>query len=402
MAGPRDNFAAANFLRGPASSSSWTSDEESFSSRSPPARRSKPVAARLASGHRSSKRRHRPLLASRKRILVLGGTGFAGPPIVETARTRGHTVTMFNRGKTNPGLFPGVETILGDRMTQLDLLKGRDWDAVIDTWAPGPTLVSRAAELLRERVGHYVFLSTISVYVLGRDTIDEGSPVLALPAGLSVKDIHKIEPSMYGPLKALAEQAAEAAMPGRATSVRAGVLAGPSDPTDRFTYWPRRMARGGELIVPGAPDDRLPFLDVRDLGAWFVTVVEEGHFGTYNAVGPADPSLGGVLEAVKAATGPSARFTRIDAAWLETNEAAGWDAFPLAVGKNDDEAGFGHVSAARAIAKGLRFRDPGETARDALAWWRAQSGGASRRAAPGHFGCEREAELLQRWHAANG
>src|SRR5580693_2491689 len=126
-----------------------------------------------------------------KKILVLGGTGFAGPPIVETARARGHTVTMFNRGKTNPGLFPDVETILGDRVTQLDLLKGRDWDAVIDTWAPGPTLVSRAAELLRDHVAHYLFLSTISVYTLGKEPIDEGSPVLSLPPSVEVKDIKK-------------------------------------------------------------------------------------------------------------------------------------------------------------------------------------------------------------------
>jgi 2'-hydroxyisoflavone reductase len=337
--------------------------------------------------------------ASKKKILILGGTGFAGPPIVETARSRGHTVTMFNRGKTNPGLFPDVETILGDRMTQLDLLKGRDWDAVIDTWAPGPTLVTRAAELLRERVGHYVFLSTISVYVLGKDPIDERSPVLTLPPGVTVKDIHKVDATTYGPVKALAEQAAETVMPGRATSVRAGVLAGPNDPTDRFTFWPLRMARGGELIAPGASDDRLPFIDVRDLGAWFVTIVEQGHMGIFNAVGPEDPSIGSVLAAIKATTGPEARLTWIDDAWLAKNDAAGWDAFPLAVGKNDDEAGFGHVSAARAIAKGLRFRDPGETARDALAWWRAQP---EARRAEKHQGltAEREAELLQRWHAS--
>jgi 2'-hydroxyisoflavone reductase len=339
--------------------------------------------------------------SGKKKILVLGGTGFAGPPIVETARARGHTVTMFNRGKTHPGLFPDVETILGDRVTQLDLLKGRDWDAVIDTWAQGPTLVKQAAEMLREHVGHYLFLSTISVYKLGKDPIDESSPVLPLPPGVVIGGPMPRDPATYGPLKVLAEQAAETAMPGRATSVRSGVIAGPNDPTDRFTYWPLRMARGGEMIAPGARDDRLPFIDVRDLGAWFVTIVEQGHMGVYNAVGPDDPSIGGVLDAVRATTGPEVRLTWVDDAWLAKNDAAGWDSFPIAVGKGDDQAGFGQVSAARAIAKGLRFRNPGETARDALAWWRAQP---EARRNEKHQGIdpEREAELLRRWHAERG
>jgi 2'-hydroxyisoflavone reductase len=336
-----------------------------------------------------------------KRILVLGGTGFAGPPIVETARARGHAVTLFNRGKTNPGLFPDVETILGDRVTELGLLKGRDWDAVIDTWAPGPTLVQQAAELLRDHVAQYVFLSTISVYKLGKEPIDENSPVLPLPPGVVLGGPAPRDARTYGPLKALAEQAAEARMPGRAISVRAGVLAGPNDPTDRFTYWPVRMARGGEMIAPGARDDRLQFIDVRDLGAWLVSIVEQGLMGVYDAVGPDDPSLGGVLDAVKASTGPDARVTWVDTTWLAKNDAAGWDSFPLAVPKSDDEAGFGHVSASRAVAKGLRFRNPGDTARDALAWWRAQSDARRTKKHPG-IEADREAELLRLWHRAHG
>lgn len=334
------------------------------------------------------------------RILVLGGTGFVGPGIVRAAIAHGHAVTLFNRGKTNPGLFPEVETILGDRITQLDLLKGRDWDAVVDTWAPGPTLVSRAAELLRDHVPHYVFVSTISVYKLGREPLDESSPVLTLPPGLSVKDIHAITPEVYGPVKALAEQAAEAAMPGRTTSIRAGVIAGPGDPTGRFTYWPRRMALGGEMIAPGTPDDRMQFLDVRDLDAWIVQVIEDKTMGVYNAVGPTNPSLGAVLDEIRAAVGGSARLTWIDSAWLEKNEAGGWGDFPLAVGANDAEAGFGHVSAARAIGKGLRFRPPGETAKDALAWWNAQP--EDKRGKPAGIAPDREAELLRRWHAKTG
>jgi 2'-hydroxyisoflavone reductase len=336
-----------------------------------------------------------------KRILVLGGTGYAGPPIVNAAREHGHTVTLFNRGKSNPGLFPDVETILGDRMTQLDLLRGREWDAVVDTWAPGPTLVRRAGELLRDHVGQYVFVSTISVYKLGKDPLDESSPVLTLPPGLELKDIHAIDEKVYGPLKALAEQAAESAMPGRTTSVRAGVIAGPNDPTDRFTHWPVRMARGGEVMAPGSKDDRMTFIDARDLGEWIVRTIEDKTFGVYNAVGPTQPALGTVLEDIRAGVKSDARLTWVDQAWLDENELSGWESFPLAVPSGADDSGFGKVSAARAIAKGLRFRPVGETARDTLAWWNAQPEERRTKKRPG-LSPEREAELLAKWHAAKG
>ena len=242
-----------------------------------------------------------------KRVLVLGGTGFAGPPIVRAACARGHTVTLFNRGKTNPHLFPDVETILGDRMTQLDLLRGRQWDAVVDTWAQGPTLVQRAAEMLRERVHQYVFLSTISVYDFGKSPVDEASPVLHLPAGVEVKDIKKVDETVYGPLKALAERAAEEAMPGRTTSVRSGLIAGPGDKTQRFSYWPLRMSGGGEMIVPGAPSDPMQLIDVRDLGEWMITAIDGAIMGTFNAVGPTQPTIGAILADVKTALASAAR-----------------------------------------------------------------------------------------------
>jgi 2'-hydroxyisoflavone reductase len=321
---------------------------------------------------------------------------------VREALARGHEVTLFNRGKTRPGLFPQVETILGDRMTQLDRLSGRDWDVVIDTWAPGPTLVRRAAELLRDHVGHYVFLSTISVYRLGKDPIDESSPTLPLPAGFELgKPVASIPPEAYGPLKALAEQAAETAMPGRSTSVRAGVIAGPEDPTDRFTYWPVRVARGGEMIAPGPRDTRMQFVDVRDLGAWFVTIAEHGHMGVYDAVGPDDPGLGSVLDGVRggAGAGKTATVTWVDPAWLSAKDASGWASFPLVVAEIDDESGFGHVSAAKAVAKGLRFRPVAETARDSLAWWNAQPEERRSQKRPG-IDPAREAELLEQWRKA--
>jgi len=355
-----------------------------------------PRVAQTADAHAPARARPAP-----KRILVLGGTGYAGPPIVEAALQRGHTVTLFNRGKTAPGLFPGVETILGDRITQLDRLAGRDWDAVVDTWAPGPTLVRRAAELLRDRVGHYVYFSTISVYKLEKAPLHEGSPVLTLPPGLKLADIKSIDEKTYGPLKALAEQAAEETMPGRTTSVRAGVLVGPGDPTDRFMYWPLRVAHGGTMIAPGKPDDPMQLIDVRDVGAWIVTAIEERHVGTYNAVGPQAPRIGAILDDVRAAVGGGARPIWIPHAWLEKNDAAGWEHFPLSIDPDGDESGFGRVSCARAIAKGLRFRPVTETTRDALAWWNREPEERRAKPRPG-ISLEREAELLRRWRESAG
>jgi 2'-hydroxyisoflavone reductase len=331
-----------------------------------------------------------------KRILVLGGTGFVGPPVVEAARARGHIVTLFNRGKTHPGLFPEVETILGDRVTELDKLRGRDWDAVVDTWGPGPTLVGKAAEMLRDHVGQYVFVSTISVYKLGKDPIDERSPVLSLPPGVEVKDIKKVDETNYGALKVLAERAAEEAMPGRSTSIRSGLISGPGDRTARMTYWPMRIERGGDMIAPGAPTDPMQFIDVRDLGEWIITTIDRRVVGVYDAVGPDHPTIGAVLEDIQAALGVRPRIHWVGQGWLDGNHAGGWEDFPGSIPADADDSGFGRVSAARAIANGLRFRPPGQTARDALAWWKAQP--EDLRAKRPGLTAEREADLLARWH----
>jgi 2'-hydroxyisoflavone reductase len=346
-----------------------------------------------AASQNRSQRGSRPAVAPR-RILILGGTGFIGPAIVGAARAAGHKLTLFNRGRSNPGLFPEVETIIGDRGTDLDRLRGRDWDAVIDTWSRFPSAVRAAAELLRERVPHYVFISTISVYKLGRDAIHEGSPLLhAEPPPPEDMDLRN-----YGPLKVLCEQAAMAAMPGRVTVVRPGVIAGPGDPTDRFTYWPVRMARGGDVLVPQGPDYRMQLIDVRDLAEWIVRAIEARHLGTYNAVGPEDPSLRSVLESVRGGVpgGSGARLIFVDGKWLEQNDVGGWGDFPLAVAGDSDSRGFAQVSAARALAKGLRFRSPADTAKDTLAWWQAQPEERRARKRPG-LSPEREAELLRLW-----
>jgi len=333
-----------------------------------------------------------------KRILVLGGTGFVGPAIVRAARARGHTLTLFNRGKTNPGLFADVETILGDRRTDLDRLRGREWDAVVDTWVMMPKSVRAAAELLKDHVGQYLFVSTISVYKLGKEPLAESSPVLS-PKTVNAEKLEGVED--YGGNKYLAERAAEEIMPGRATAVRAGVISGPGDPSDRFTYWPLRFSRGGEVLAPGTPDDRMQIIDVRDLGRWIIHCIDERIVGTYNAVGPDDPALGHMLEACRTAVKSDARITFADSAFLDAEKAGGWDDFPLAVLNGDEHAGFGHVNAQKAIARGLTFRSPVETARDALAWWQAQPEERRQKPRPG-LTPEREAELLAKWHAAHG
>jgi 2'-hydroxyisoflavone reductase len=327
----------------------------------------------------------------RLRILVLGGTGFIGPVIVRAALARGHTITLFNRGKTAPHLFPDVETILGDRRTDIDKLRGRDWDAVLDTWVMLPKTVRASAELLKDHVGQYLFISTISVYKLGRQPLDENSETL------TVKPEQLDNPSReaYGGLKALSERAAEETMPGRATSLRAGVIVGAGDPTHRFTYWPRRIERGGDVLVGATADARMQIIDVRDLADFVVRSVEKRIVGTYDCVGPADPTLGHVLDKINGALGNRARFVYADYDWLAKQDAAGWESFPLVVANESESCGFGHVSAARAIAAGLRFRDVGDTARYALDSWKAEG---SPDDGPG-IKPEREAELLEKWRA---
>ena len=217
------------------------------------------------------------------KVLILGGTAFLGPEIVEAARAHGHVLTLFNRGKTNPGLFPDIEKLRGDRNGDLKALEGRSWDAVIDTSGYVPRHVRDSARLLSKAVGHYVFISTVSVYAdFKAEGMDESAPVGTLPD----PTVEQVTGETYGPLKALCEKAAEEAMPGHVANVRPGLIVGPGDPTDRFSYWPVRVAKGGDVLAPGNPDTAVQFIDVRDLAAWSVKLVEDGHAGVYNAVGP--------------------------------------------------------------------------------------------------------------------
>ncbi len=312
-------------------------------------------------------------------ILILGGTGFTGPFQVKYALARGHKVTVFNRGKTHPGeLPPGVEQLTGDRNGQLDALKGRKWDVAIDNPTMLPKWVRDAAEVLKGNVERYVFISTISVYADSpKAGVDETAPVAKYEGKDAMKETRDTvvasEFTLYGPLKALSEAEAEKWFPGKTLVIRPGLIVGPRDQSDRFTYWPVRIDRGGEVLAPGNPDDPVQFIDGRDLAEWTIRMVEQGETGIYNATGPATKlGVGGMLEGIKSALGSDAKFTWVSADVLEKEKVAPWSDMPVWVPPSGEEGGLGAVSIKKALAKGLTFRPLAVTARDTLAWFKAQ------------------------------
>ena len=252
------------------------------------------------------------------KVLVIGGTGFLGPHTVRRLQERGHTVTLFNRGRTNPGLFPDVEKLRGDRKTDLKALDGRKWDAVLDPSAYIPADVTRSATLLAPNVGHYLLISTISVYkALNTPGMDETAPL----ATLKDPTVEQVTGETYGGLKVLCEQAAEKAMPGKTTVIRPGLIVGPGDTTDRFTYWPVRVAKGGEVLAPNSPNDFVQCIDVRDLANFIVSCLENRSTGIYNADGPqAGLTIGRLLETSKQVSKSDATFVWVPTAFLEAAE----------------------------------------------------------------------------------
>ena len=328
----------------------------------------------------------------RLKLLILGGTVFLGPELVEAALARGHEVTLFNRGKTRPGLFPHLEKLHGDRDGQLDALKGRRWDAVLDTSGYVPRIVRLSAKLLAPSVERYLFISSISAYADGLTApVGEESRLATLddPASENVK-------RDYGALKAACERAAEAAMPGRTLSIRPGLIVGPGDPTDRFTYWPVRLARGGEVLAPGDGRDPVQVIDARDLAALAIRCAEHGRAGVMNAVGPAAPvTMGELLAEVAAGVKVAPPLTWVDDKFLEQARVAPWSDLPVWMGKDDP---LSRCSNARALAAGLTCRPLADTARDTLAWWRGLPD--DRRSAPkAGLTIAREAEVLAAWRA---
>ncbi|MBI3723125.1 epimerase [bacterium] len=325
------------------------------------------------------------------KLLVLGGTIFLGRHVVSAALERGHEVTLFNRGTRSPGLFPGVEKLRGDRDGGLDSLRGRKWDAVLDTSGQLPRVVRASAELLRDAVSHYTFVSSVSVYEsFAREETDESCPVARLPAGAREEE-GGLEG--YGARKALCEEAVARALPDRALSVRPGLIVGPHDPTGRFTYWPARIARGGSVLAPGEPDRAVQVIDAGDLARFLVSCAESRATGVMNATGPAvELGMGRLLEECVAVLGSDARLTWVSDAFLTGKGVVPFQDLPLWVLESDE--GFFRVSSAKARARGLAFRPIAETIRATHAWHAALP--ESARPAAG-LSPAREAEILEAW-----
>ncbi|MGX5200564.1 NAD-dependent epimerase/dehydratase family protein [Aliikangiella sp. IMCC44632] len=304
----------------------------------------------------------------RLNILILGGTGFLGPHVVSCALKAGHQVTLFNRGKTNPNLFTQLKTIIGDRNTSdIEKLSGYKWDAVIDTSAYFPRSVNMAMQVLKPNIKQYLLVSTISVYAdWSQPGLNEDSAL----ATISDPTLEDITNSTYGALKALCEAAAQKHMPGKVCTIRPGLIVGPRDKTDRFTYWPVRVKQGGEFIAPGTGDDFIQFIDVRDLAEWMLLCLEKNINGTYNAQTQAqDIRMKDLINSCMSELNPKAQPVYIPAEFLAKHQVTPWQEMPVWFPPTGDFAGAGAISTQRAHAKGLTHRPIGQTVKDCYAWF---------------------------------
>ncbi|MEO7962281.1 MAG: NAD-dependent epimerase/dehydratase family protein [Gemmatimonadaceae bacterium] len=343
-------------------------------------------------------------------ILILGGTGFTGPEQVEYAIARGHRVTLFNRNKTRPGMFKGrvTDELIGDLNGDTSALAGKKFDVVIDNPTTFPAWVRNAARQLRGNTKHYMFISTTSVY---RDQseigINESSPTTPMPNDL---DPYTVDPAnagkYYGALKTRAEQEVEAQYPGINTVIRPCLIVGPLDRTDRFTYWPARIDKGGEVLAPDKPDDPCQFIDSRDLAEWTIRMAEARAFGLYNAVGPEKPmTIAQMLYGVKAVTTAGAHFTWVPWEFLQSQEVRPWRHMTVWQPPSGATAGYQRRKAEKAIAKGLTFRSVAVTAKDTLDWHKTRPQSeqeATLRGEINGLAMTREAMVLAAWKASHG
>jgi 2'-hydroxyisoflavone reductase len=320
-------------------------------------------------------------------LLVIGGTNFVGRATVEEALARGHQVTLFNRGETNPELFPEAEKLRGDRESDLSALHDRTWDVVLDPSSSVPHVVRASAELLSGAAEQYVYISSISAYAQFTGPSKEGDPTKELgdlPADRLLEDY-----SNYGPLKALSEQAVLDVFGERATVVRPGLIVGAYDPTGRFTYWPHRIARGGDVVVPAPAEEKVQFIDVRDLAAWLLDISERRVGGTFNATGTG-VTWSELVETCRVVAGSDARFVWIDGDFLAEQGVEEWMGLPLWI--HDPEwVGMHMADVTRAVETGLSFRPLPETVGETLELAEPTDEAG--------LTAEREAELLQAWAA---
>lgn len=339
------------------------------------------------------------------KLLILGGTMFLGRHLTEAALARGHEVTLFNRGQHNAELFPDVEKLRGDRDGGLDVLRGRSWEAVVDTCGFVPRVVRASAELLAPSVGRYVFVSSISVFADFIKPVENEDAPLATIADESAEEVTG---ESYGALKALCESAVEEALPGRALVIRPGLIVGPHDTTVRFVYWPRRVKRGGEVLAPGRPEADVQLIDARDLAEWTLRMAESGAAGVYNTTGPERRlTFGGLLEECRRVSGSDASFTWVGEKFLLDAGVEPWSELPLWLPEEGGEdyrfRYFQRVGFAKALEAGLTFRPLAETIRDTIEWDESRGGAGP---AEGKAGVaspdktlrpERERELLAAW-----
>lgn len=338
------------------------------------------------------------------RILILGGTGFTGPFQVRYAISRGHQVTVFNRGRTHPGELPKeAEQLLGDRNGQLDALKGKTWDVVIDNPATLPIWVRDAAQILKGNVERYVYISSTAVYAdTSKQGMDETAPLTKYTGADAMKEtsasMRASNFALFGPLKAQSEAEAEKWFPGKTLVIRPGYIVGPGDESDRFTYWPVRVERGGEVLAPGSPSDPMQIIDARDLAEWTIRMVEQGTAGAFNATGPKSRlSLGRMLTDMKKTTNSDARFTWVDDDFLKAQKII--DEFPIWTSTRGSEISYLTTNINKALKHGLTFRSLSDTTRATLEWFRKQTPERQIKMRAG-IKPQREAEVLAAWHAS--
>ena len=323
------------------------------------------------------------------KILIIGGTKFLGRHLVDSALAHGHEVTLFNRGKTNPDLFPQVETILGDREHDIEKLSSREWDIVIDVAGYLPRIVRLSAIGLERCVSRYVFISSLSVYADFRKIgIDESYPV----GKIEGESVEEITGETYGPLKVLCERAVQDVYGERALIIRPGLIVGPHDPTDRFTYWPVRVARGGDILAPQKPEATTQVIDVRDLSDFILKLIEENASGTYNATGPDyELTFGELLKVSKQVSGTNANVNWASVEFLNQNKVEAWSDMPAWIPDDEEGVGFSRIDISKAIRAGLKFRPLEETIRDTLEWAQTRPSDYVWKAG---LTAEREAEVL--------
>lgn len=335
------------------------------------------------------------------RILILGGTGFIGPHHVAYAVARGHRVSVFNRGNNPERLPDGVEELIGDRNGDLRALEGREWDAVIDLPTTLPKWIRDAAAVLRDSTQHYTFISTIGVNAdFSGETLTEDGPVQQYRGDADPFSLTRLEGPLYGPLKAISEQEVERQYPGRALIVRPGLIAGPGDPTDRFSYWPIRMERGGEVLAPGDPTDPVQFIDARDLAGWVIRNAEARTTGTFNLTGPAQTlTISEMLGAIRGTFSEPMRLTWVPSDFLLRQNVEPWHGAsgPLPLWTPTPQVrALMRADISRALATGLTFTPLCETSRDTLEWHHTRSAERKAEMLAG-MSAERERELLNAW-----